>query len=499
MDSCQGVYTCPILTSTLKRKATRYTIKNSQKSKEKNVKVSKRGRGMKMVQLKELQITNVQSIDDITIHFDKTGVFHLAGPNNVGKSVIVKAIRLLFLNVSNNQYREYLRDGCETMTVTGVMWSGDVLKLSRGVTDYYEWNIGRKKGRVDRTGGRVPAEVEEYVKMYVDTDKTKECLNIRMPRSVLLFVDTTPGDNAYLLQRALGTEEYLASMKLSERKRREVVKEKKIVEDYRGREEEKLKAIEGVVSENAKHLESVEGYGSVMEQEYAAYLKIEEIVNVAVGYQNAQLEMRESKSKIDSLNIGKLQKEMEVYEDVAVALSMVRDISKINRRKKETDEILESFKEKEFERELEVLKDIAELLEYQNNMEATEAKLLKTVVKVSDEDLKSLKDAIVELQVVGSSISVEKDCTATKERLSELTERMESVSVADLRNALRESAAVGGVLSSAVGVNKLKKSVEATYVAYEKKDMELVEFMKENKFCPIVARTLNKECPFKAV
>lgn len=367
------------------------------------------------MKLKKLRIKNVQSVKDVTLNFEDKGVFHLVGANNIGKSVIVKAIKALFMNVSDNQYKEYLRDGCTTFSVEGEMWDGNRIKLSRGGTDYYEWEIDGESGRMDKTRGKLPPVVEKYVNMYVDKEKTKECLNIRMPRSILTFVDTTAGDNNYLVQKALGTDEFLASTKLAEKKRKESAKEIKLITGYKEREEVKLNGLEGIVATEKAKVERVEGFEEILRQEYDTYLKIEGVVQSAVKVQKLADELKEAKE-------------------------LVMDV--------DTKDILE---------EMEKVKKIESIMQTMKRM-------------------KGLKDD-----------------------LSEAKEKLVGFDKEGLLQAIKEFKLVSDTLEEAKQLAKLKKQKDKALEEYEKSDKELTDFMRENKFCPIVAKTINKQCPFTEV
>src|SRR5690625_719867 len=155
------------------------------------------------MKIRKLTVKNFQSIKEITVTFDENGIFRFTGLNNVGKSAILKAMTIVMRNISNNQYKEFLRDETNSFEITVWDFSDNWVRLSRGAVDFYEWSIDGKSGRMDRTQGKVPLEVQGYFNLYEENEKTKACLNVRLPREVLLFVDTTPGDNAMMFQKAL--------------------------------------------------------------------------------------------------------------------------------------------------------------------------------------------------------------------------------------------------------------------------------------------------------
>ena len=82
----------------------------------------------------------------------------------------------------------------------------DFVKLSRGSQDYYEWRIDGVYGREDKTNGKVPLTLQTYFGLYYEAEKTKRYLNITTSTDQLLFVETTGGDNYFLLQKVLSEE-----------------------------------------------------------------------------------------------------------------------------------------------------------------------------------------------------------------------------------------------------------------------------------------------------
>src|SRR5699024_5221978 len=212
------------------------------------------------MKIKSVEVINFQSIRKLKVEFDKKGVFRFKGLNNTGKSAFLKAITTLMRNVSNNNYKDFLRDGADTFQVKMKDFHGNWVKLSRGAEDFYEWEIGGRKDRVDKTKGKVPQELQKFFNLYVETEKTKECLNVRLPREVLLFIDTTAGDNAMMLQKALGTEEYMLGIKRVDRQGREINKEVKIIEKYLEKETEKLDGSKSELAVKKQKLEEIERY-----------------------------------------------------------------------------------------------------------------------------------------------------------------------------------------------------------------------------------------------
>ncbi|MEQ2561403.1 ATP-binding protein, partial [Sutterella wadsworthensis] len=164
--------------------------------------------------LRRIHIENVQSIADLTLDFEESGVYRLVGDNDVGKSAILRAINALFHNVSRSSYKEYISDWADTFVVEGWFYDGGYVKLSRGANDFYEWSIPSSGNIVMKTDGKVPPELEEYFNLYTEKDKSKLTLNFNLQGDVLPFVDTSASDNFWLTQKALGTNVLLNASKM---------------------------------------------------------------------------------------------------------------------------------------------------------------------------------------------------------------------------------------------------------------------------------------------
>lgn len=227
------------------------------------------------MKLKKLKIENFQSISKIEFNYEETGVFYYRGDNNIGKSSILKAINTLFFNASNMAYKSYIRDGEDSFYISMEDYNGNVVMLARGVEDFYVWNINGESGRYDRTSGRVPQELVDYFGMYYD-DKTKESANIRLPRATLLGVDSTAGENNYLLQKALNSEVYTLAYKKADKKRKAILKENDLLFKYHDNVKE---SIEGMsLEEDERKLDEMNNFKGVLEDEFTKLNNIQNVI-----------------------------------------------------------------------------------------------------------------------------------------------------------------------------------------------------------------------------
>lgn len=448
------------------------------------------------MKLKSFRVRNFLSAKDITLTFSESGVFHLYGANNIGKSVLVKSLRALFLNLSNNQYKEFLRDECDTFVIEAETWSGDFIKLSRGASDYYEWTIDGVSGRLDKTGGKIPVVVEKFVNMYTDTEKTKECLNIRLPRSVLPFVDTTAGENYYLLQKALGTEDYILSIKLADKKKRVARDQISTVMDYKVKEDAKLALLDGLVAEERVKLDRIEEYEQVLKAEYEVYTAIEDVVHLAQDVQRSMDEVKRAQGSLQNINLDELRDELSHIKEIESTLSLMVEMVHLNNEIKELKGTVDLYDGDKIRLALEESKVAGETLTLMIDTEEVEKEIAVLTEKVNLYDSVTLRAALEESKAAGETLMLLTDMEEVEDGLTALREKVTSYNGDELRLALSEYKATEETLTNVRELNKAKKQVAESRVTYEESDKELGDFMRENKFCPIVAKTLNKVCPF---
>lgn len=406
-----------------------------------------------MVRLKKLEIENFLSIADMTIEFTEQGVFHVDGNHNIGKSNIIKAINTLFRNVNNLKYTKYIRDNETTFVIRGTFYDGGVVTLSRGEEDYYEWDIPGNKGMSSsRTNGKVPPVLVKYFNLYIDNEKTKECLNIRLPRETLLYVDTTEGDNYHLIQQALGTSEFIQATRLAGQKKNDISKHIRKTEERLAQDESYIEGY--ILDSNRKQTEyenakvRLEG----IEKLYADYKLLSEVVVTThkIGELTKGIEELGTVEEVTT-ELPELKKEITELELLRSALLLRRNLLTLEEEQTQ----LEEEKGKV---------DISEEL-------VTELKLLEETVKLLEEKEK-LDNELSEIVVDVDEATLEKD----------LAELQELVHYIQLMKELQS----------------IKKNHEDAKQAHEQSEQELTDFMKENNFCPIVAMRSDRTCPFSS-
>lgn len=278
------------------------------------------------MKIKRLKIENFQSISKIEFNYDETGVFYYRGDNNIGKSSILKAINTLFFNASNLTYKSYIRDGEGSFYISMEDFNGNIVQLARGIEDFYVWTINGESGRYDRTSGRVPGELVDYFEMYYD-EKTKECANIRLPRATLLGVDSTAGENNYLLQKALNSEMYTLAYKKADSKRKSIQKEVDLLFKYYDNVKENIQGMS--LEEDARKISEMNNYKSVLESEYKKLESIEgmfSIIKDTLSYKKEFNNLTEAVELFDSYEEEFLKyEELEKLDNLFIKLSQLEE------------------------------------------------------------------------------------------------------------------------------------------------------------------------------
>lgn len=191
-----------------------------------------------MLGIKRVSIENFQSVANATFELEKGKVYaiHSVDPirrNNVGKSVVMSAMMLIANNINNLEKKYYIRDGEDTLRVRVEDFEGNIVEWARGEEDYYAWTINGKKGRVDKTKGKVPEEVADYFNFhfaFVNSLNKNVSLNMLTEEGRLYFVTTTDNDNYLLLKDLIGTDECVQALKKTKEKRSELESERKLFE-----------------------------------------------------------------------------------------------------------------------------------------------------------------------------------------------------------------------------------------------------------------------------
>lgn len=384
------------------------------------------------LQIKKLRIKNFQSVKDIELEFDSKGVYRFSGPNNIGKSVILKAISTVMLNVSNRYYKEFIRDEEDTFEIRIEGFEGNWVYLSRGAVDFYAWSIGGVEGREDRTGGKVPLDVKKYFNLYVEDEKTNECLNIRLPDDLLLYVNTTAGDNAMMFQRALGTEDYMVGIKKVDKKARELNKEIKLVDKYLIQEHEKLNDAAAELQQVTNSVEEIERYEDVLIAERDRYLEISHMVDETIDFMRLSKETRESAKALEELSLDSIEEGLKKLQDIVTVYDLYEEYAVTNKKLKAEKEALEESSSDGLDSEIDTLTKLEGALDDYKEVEALESKLSKTVA-LDVEQEKDTQASIKVLEAVEGAIEIATEVAKITKSVRTGTEK-----VAELEEQIKE-------------------------------------------------------------
>lgn len=403
-------------------------------------------------QFRRIYIKNFQSIKELELELEPNRCYHLKGKNNIGKSSILKALRAIVKNISSRDVKHYIRDGEESFYIEVEDFNHNIVRLSRGKEDYYSWIIDGKEGRVDGTAGKVPEEVKRYFNFYEDEEKTGEIVNIRPPRAKLLFVDTTFGENYYLLQKALRIEEFLAALKLGDSRRKEVKKEISLIDSRIEDEKEALRGLKdyGVL------LKEIEVYENVADMYMAQIEQIEEVIDLAKRIEKKEQEIKEKTFHYDEEYVKELVKKVTELNEI---VELWKKIERKERSIKRKEEVIQFFDEY---RGL-----------YESVKRGVEHKKLL-------EDVGNLQQKINRLE---KSIKGKEKCVENwdKDKLEVMVENIKrGLEIVTEGKRLRER------------IYSLSKKEEQ----YKKLEEERKEFMVKNKFCPVVLSMSDRKCPF---
>lgn len=344
------------------------------------------------MKIKQLIIEDFQSIRSLTLDFDERGVYYFRGANNVGKSSILKAINCLFFNANNQLYKSYIRDDAHSFYIKMTDFNHNYVELSRGVEDYYKWSINGQYGEFNRTSGQVPSILTNYFNLYFD-EKSKECANIRLPRAILLGVDTTAGQNNDLLQYALNSELFTLGYKDADKRRNAVNKEIKLLDGYRENVVEKIEVID--IHGHEARVEELNNYKSTLERAYTEYQALLELPAIISEVGQLIKQQKAYTKVIDDYNT--LADAFQSYPLLNEVLDLELTVEAMTDTLRQTDDIDEiqdtHQKNRTILDEIDVLNATIEIVEQESSLTDT-LETLTTELSTLEEELVALQDEL---------------------------------------------------------------------------------------------------------
>ena len=336
-------------------------------------------RGVYVLQnLTRIEIENFQSIDFISIPLNNTGVHWVNGKPNVGKSAVLKAVQALFTNVSNNRYKEMIRDGEESFRVKGYFGEDDWVELVRGEEDRYTWVVDGQAGHVTKTQGKVPFELRQYYDLYWTGDKIKRYLNFTLVGDQLFFVETSSGDNTLILEKALGTDRLTRVGAYSDSEKREVRSELRTMRTFHEEADGKLEALTIAVEEGEERLNGIDRLEKTLQTEIATYDKVDNLSEKITNLAHIAQVVKDVEGTLAKVDVQGLQEEIKLFDKV-------NGLYAKRKRLQELEEEEESLKVNVTREELQQLEN--EIKDYQQVAEKAD-RLLKA--KSVEKDLQDM-------------------------------------------------------------------------------------------------------------
>lgn len=328
--------------------------------------------------LTRIEIENFQSIDFISIPLNNTGVHWVNGKPNVGKSAVLKAVQALFTNVSNNRYKEMIRDGEESFRVKGYFGEDDWVELVRGEEDRYTWVVDGQAGHVTKTQGKVPFELRQYYDLYWTGDKIKRYLNFTLVGDQLFFVETSSGDNTLILEKALGTDRLTRVGAYSDSEKREVRSELRTMRTFHEEADGKLEALTIAVEEGEERLNGIDRLEKTLQTEIATYDKVDNLSEKITNLAHIAQVVKDVEGTLAKVDVQGLQEEIKLFDKV-------NGLYAKRKRLQELEEEEESLKVNVTREELQQLEN--EIKDYQQVAEKAD-RLLKA--KSVEKDLQDM-------------------------------------------------------------------------------------------------------------
>lgn len=431
----------------------------------------------------------MQSIKEIDVEFNAQGLHWLRGSNDVGKSALQRAIIALLTNVSNMKYKDYIRDKCTYFTVTGYFFGtgafiedADFVKLSRGSQDYYEWRIDGVYGREDKTNGKVPLTLQTYFGLYYEAEKTKRYLNITTSTDQLLFVETTGGDNYFLLQKALGTENISEALKVAQSKKKEANNLIKFNQNYYDKEAEELEQHRQKLVDVSDTLEYLERFEKVLEKEKEELDFLREMIDSTNIYVPLALKVRAERTLLKENDTEEVTKEIEELRVMNEALILGKEVTNLEVKTKELN-LLTSEELAEVDLLLEQLELINLVKKLNKDVEGLETKI-KTHEVYDEGIFMEVEEDLEMLTLMGT-------CQVMIEKVESLAEKKASILIVD-EESLTELEQAQDLYSEIKVMKLIAKDYLASNREYKKQkalvtdsEEELASVMDELGVCPL--------------
>lgn len=164
-----------------------------------------------MGKISSIELINFMVYEHVRLSFDERGIINLKGYNSAGKSTILKALAVCFLDSFKRKQQKFIRYGADYLRVCvdfddGVRIVRDKYINGQSLYEMYKNNEllystkeGNKLTRVDD----VPEVISTYLGLIV---MENGCLNYQSRRDPLWLIETGGSENYYSLNEVLKTE-----------------------------------------------------------------------------------------------------------------------------------------------------------------------------------------------------------------------------------------------------------------------------------------------------
>lgn len=288
--------------------------------------------------LKRFTIHNVLSIEDLTLNFQGAGVYHISGANNIGKTTIIRAMDAHFNNIANNQYKDLIRDDCDHFETESEDINGNIVHLSRGAVDYYEWWINGEHGRLDNTSGKVPDVLKKYFNLYID-EHDKEDLNIRYKDDKTIFTKTSSQANYRYLEKALGTEVYSKAFKVSTDLKKQLVADNKVNNQYLIKEQDVLTNLQAKGSNVQAKLDSLGQIKSTIDSSMEVYNFLGKFKSNTDDLMDLMTRAKTLSGGLANFNLDGLSQDLETLKALNKVNSSYQEANRFIARKKDLEPV----------------------------------------------------------------------------------------------------------------------------------------------------------------
>lgn len=166
--------------------------------------------------IKSFRVKNFNCVDEITIDMTESPIVCLIGGNECGKTSVLDSIAYTLYHSNPKGQKDNIRDN--TSGWGTVMELEDGTEIVRKKTDKANhWKVTYSDGECWQTnkmdsGKGVPAEVQKVIGC-ISESETKEYLNVRTYRDLLMFITTGAGANYKLMYGALKAEHISKAIK----------------------------------------------------------------------------------------------------------------------------------------------------------------------------------------------------------------------------------------------------------------------------------------------